>query len=127
MRALDCAVCGEVVQADDDAGLVDAMRRHLRDRHDGDGEDEIEGRVASDAYAPPAREPGERWIVELEFGRVIAAHGPLADDDRDADALAMKTAAHGRSPAFTEEAARLEERRDEFERLARPGGGGRDS
>ena len=73
------------------------------------------------------RETGERWIVELEFGRVIAAHGPLADDDRDADALAMKTAAHGRSPAFTEEAARLEERRDEFERLARPGGGGRDS
>lgn len=73
------------------------------------------------------RESGERWIVELEQDRVVAAHGPLADDDDDPEAIAMKTAAHGRSPAFSEEAARLERSRDEFERESRPGGGGRGS
>ena len=73
------------------------------------------------------RESGERYVVELEFGHVVAAHGPLPDEEVDPDGLAMKTAAHGRMPAFSEEAGRLEERRDEFERESRPGGGGRDS
>ena len=73
------------------------------------------------------RESGERYIVELEFGRVVSAHGPLPDEEVDPDALAMKTAAHGRSPAFSEEAAEMEARRDEFEPVSRPGGGGRDS
>jgi hypothetical protein len=73
------------------------------------------------------RESGEHYIVELELDRVVAAHGPIPEDELDPDAIAMKTAAHGRSPAFSEEAARLEECRDEFEPVARPGGGGRDS
>lgn len=62
------------------------------------------------------RETGERWLVELEDGRVLAASGPVSDDELSGDALAFKEAAHGRTPAFSEEAAELERRRDEFER-----------
>jgi hypothetical protein len=51
----------------------------------------------------------------------------LPEDYLDPEAIAMKTAAHGRSPAFSAEAGRLEERREEFEAVSRPGGGGRDS
>jgi hypothetical protein len=57
MRALDCSVCGEVVQADDDGALADAMRKHVREQHGAEGEEAVAGRVESDAYAPPTGEP----------------------------------------------------------------------
>jgi hypothetical protein len=62
------------------------------------------------------RETGEAWLVELEGDRVVAASGPLTADQLGEDALAYKQAAEGRAPAFTEEAARLDGRRDEFDR-----------
>jgi hypothetical protein len=58
---------------------------------------------------------------------VVSAHGPLEPDEASDESLAWRTASHGRSPAFSAEAARLDERRREFERVARPGGGGRGS
>jgi hypothetical protein len=57
VRALDCTVCGEVVQADDDPALIRAMRAHVRELHGGEGEDAVQSRVESDAYAPSAGEP----------------------------------------------------------------------
>ena len=62
------------------------------------------------------RETGEAYLVELEGDRVLAAEGPLSDDQLREDALAYKHAAHGRAPAFGEDAADLERRRDDFER-----------
>ena len=73
------------------------------------------------------RESGELYLVELQDERVVSAHGPLGEDEAGAESLAWRTASHGRSAAFSPEATRLEERRDEYERVARPGGGGRDS
>jgi hypothetical protein len=62
------------------------------------------------------RENDERFIVELDEGHVVAAHGPLAEDQVDAAHLAYAEAAHGRTPAYTGEAAELDRRQDEFER-----------
>ncbi len=61
------------------------------------------------------RETGEAYLVELEGDRVVSAEGPLSEDQLGDDALAYKHAAHGRSPAFSEDAADLDRRRDEFE------------
>jgi hypothetical protein len=57
VRALDCAVCGEIIQGEDDSALVETMREHVEKQHGGEGEDEIERRVEADAYAPPTGEP----------------------------------------------------------------------
>ena len=57
MRALDCSVCGEVVQAEDDEQLVRTMQKHVREEHDGQSADSVAARVEADAYAPPAGEP----------------------------------------------------------------------
>ena len=62
------------------------------------------------------RKTGEAWLVETEGGRVVSANGPVGEDEVGNDALAYKHAAQGRSPAFTETAAELDRRRDEFER-----------
>ncbi len=66
------------------------------------------------------RETGEAYLVEVEDGRVVAANGPLAEDEFRDDALAYKHAAQGRSPAFTPEAADVDRRRDEFDREPLP-------
>jgi hypothetical protein len=62
------------------------------------------------------RASGETFVVELEADRVLSAQGPV-DPGRlsDVDAIATEAAA-GRTPAFTERASDLEQRRDEFER-----------
>ena len=65
------------------------------------------------------RETGEHYFVELEGDRVVAVHGPLSPDELDFDDLALRRMSHGRTPAFTEEAARMQERRDEFETVPR--------
>jgi hypothetical protein len=59
MRALDCPVCGEVVQGQDDDDLVGALRRHVDSEHPGEAldEQELRARVESDAYAPPTGDP----------------------------------------------------------------------
>ncbi len=62
------------------------------------------------------RETGEAYLVEVEDGRVLAANGPLAEDELRDEALAYKHAAQARSPAFTPEAADLDRRREEFDR-----------
>ena len=68
------------------------------------------------------RESGEAYLVELEDGRVIAASGPVGEDELDGAAVAWKDASLGRSPGYTPEAAELERRREEFVRepLDRP-------
>lgn len=62
------------------------------------------------------RENDERFIVELEGDWVVAAHGPLAEHEVEDARLAFAHAAHGRTPAYTGEAADLDRRRDEFQR-----------
>ena len=62
------------------------------------------------------RETGEAYLVDVEDDRVVTAEGPLADDELSADSLAMRRAAQGRSPAFTQEATDLDGRKDEFDR-----------
>ncbi len=62
------------------------------------------------------RESGEAYLVEVEDGRVVSGDGPLGEDELTRESLAMRRASQGRSPAFTEEAADLERRRDEFDR-----------
>jgi predicted small metal-binding protein len=59
MRALDCPVCGEVIQAQDDEELVEAMRSHVSSEHpeQAAAPEEIRKRVESDAYAPPTGDP----------------------------------------------------------------------
>ena len=61
-------------------------------------------------------ETGEAYIVELEDDRVISANGPLTEDQLSDEARAYKQVAEARTPAYTEEAADLDRRRDEFER-----------
>jgi hypothetical protein len=58
----------------------------------------------------------EHFIVELEEARVVAAHGPLKEHEVEDARVAFAHAAHGRTPAYTGEAAELERRRDEFQR-----------
>lgn len=62
------------------------------------------------------REGGDAYLVEVSEERVVAAEGPLSDEELTEESLAMRRAAQGRSPAFTAEAAELERRRDEFDR-----------
>ena len=62
------------------------------------------------------RESGDAYLVELEEGKVVSGDGPLAEDELTRESLAMRRASQGRSPAFTEEAAELERRRNEFDR-----------
>ena len=62
------------------------------------------------------RATGDAYLAELEDGRVVAASGPLGEDELRDEALAYKHAAQGRSPAFTPEAADLDRRREEFDR-----------
>jgi hypothetical protein len=68
------------------------------------------------------RESGDAYLVELEDDRVLAANGPVAEDELEEAAIAWKDASLGRSPGYTAEAADLERRRDEFapEPLDRP-------
>ena len=65
---------------------------------------------------------GDAYLVELEDDRVLAATGPVGEDELGAAATAWKDASLGRSPAFSPEAADLERRRNEFTRepLERP-------
>ena len=65
---------------------------------------------------------GDAYLVELEDDRVLAATGPVGEDELGAAATAWKDASLGRSPAFSPEAADLERRRDQFTRepLERP-------
>ena len=62
------------------------------------------------------RETGETYLVEVEDGRVLAANGPLAEDELRGEALAYKHAAQARSPAFTPGATDIDRRREEFDR-----------
>ena len=73
------------------------------------------------------RETGERYLVEVEEGRVISAHGPLSDEQLSDANLAFAQIGHGRMPAFTEQASELERRRDEFESEAVDAPSGRPS
>jgi hypothetical protein len=66
------------------------------------------------------RETGELYIVEVEGDRVVAASGPVTEDQVREDALAYKHAAQGRTPAYDEETADIERRRDEFDREPLP-------
>ncbi|HVE68033.1 MAG TPA: hypothetical protein VNB64_05570 [Solirubrobacteraceae bacterium] len=52
MRVIECNLCGEVVQADDDAALREAVAAHLADQHAGAGmdEDQVRGLVERNAY-----------------------------------------------------------------------------
>ena len=58
MRAVRCW-CEELVVADDDASLVDALREHVAEKHPDEhrGDDELRERVEADAYDPPDRPP----------------------------------------------------------------------
>jgi hypothetical protein len=59
MRALDCPVCGEVVQGQDDEALLGALVGHIESEHPCEATDEAElrSRVEADAYAPPSGDP----------------------------------------------------------------------
>jgi predicted small metal-binding protein len=59
VRALDCSVCGAIIQAKDDEELVEAMQSHVAAEHPEQAvaADEIRKRVDSDAYAPPTGDP----------------------------------------------------------------------
>jgi hypothetical protein len=57
MRAVDCW-CGQLVQGDDDAELVERLREHVAEAHPGDhDETAVRKRVADDAYEPPTGDP----------------------------------------------------------------------
>jgi hypothetical protein len=61
------------------------------------------------------RQSGELYIVEVENDRVLAAYGPVTEDEVQEDALAYKQAAQGRTPAYDEKTADVERRRAEFD------------
>lgn len=52
MRVIECNLCGQVVQADDDEELVGAMSRHMSEQHVDAGvdEDRVRQLVERDAY-----------------------------------------------------------------------------
>jgi hypothetical protein len=66
------------------------------------------------------RESGELYIVEVEEGRIVAANGPVTEDQVRDDALAYKHAGQGRTPAYDQQTADLEDRREEFDREPLP-------
>ena len=54
--------------------------------------------------------------MEIEDDRVVAASGPVTEDQVQEDALAYKQAAQGRTPAYDEQTADVDRRRVEFDR-----------
>ncbi|HEY7196770.1 MAG TPA: hypothetical protein VH306_06270 [Gaiellaceae bacterium] len=66
------------------------------------------------------RANGKTYLVELEDGRVVAAQGPIDPADTDRVQRIWTEAAQGRMPAFSDLAADLERRRDEFEQGSPP-------
>jgi hypothetical protein len=62
------------------------------------------------------RGTGDAYLVELEGDRVVAANGPVTEDQLRDEALAYKHAAQGRTPAYDEQATALERQRDDFDR-----------
>ena len=52
MRVIECNLCGEVVQADDDAGLRAAVGAHVAERHADAGidDEQVRALVERDAY-----------------------------------------------------------------------------
>ncbi len=62
------------------------------------------------------RQSGDVYLVEVEDERVVSSHGPVSEDQVSEEALEYKQVGHGRTPAFTEQAAEMDGRRDEYER-----------
>jgi len=62
------------------------------------------------------RPGGEAYVVELEDGRVVAAHGPVDPARFNEAGRAWTSPSDGRAAAFTDLASDLESRRDDFER-----------
>jgi predicted small metal-binding protein len=58
MRAVDCW-CGQIVQAESDQELADALREHVTAEHGDEprSDDEVRARVAEEAYEPPTGDP----------------------------------------------------------------------
>jgi hypothetical protein len=52
MRVIECNLCGEVIQADDDEALAGAFQAHMAGEHADAGVDEeqVRGMVERDAY-----------------------------------------------------------------------------
>lgn len=52
MRVIECNLCGQVIQADDDAGLNGAMAKHMAEQHaDADmDEGQVRDMVEREAY-----------------------------------------------------------------------------
>jgi predicted small metal-binding protein len=52
MRVIECNLCGQVLQADNDDELVDVVAQHMSSEHaDAQiGEDQVRGMVERDAY-----------------------------------------------------------------------------
>lgn len=52
MRVIECNLCGEVVQADDDEGLRQEVAAHVAEQHAdaGIGEEQVRGMVEREAY-----------------------------------------------------------------------------
>jgi predicted small metal-binding protein len=52
MRVIECNLCGQVIQADDDDQLVEAFQAHVADEHADAGieEDQVRSMVERDAY-----------------------------------------------------------------------------
>jgi predicted small metal-binding protein len=52
MRVIECNLCGQVIQAEDDDELVEALQAHVADEHADAGIDEerVRGMVERDAY-----------------------------------------------------------------------------
>jgi len=52
MRVIECNLCGQVIQAEDDDDLVEALQAHVADEHADAGLDEerVRGMVERDAY-----------------------------------------------------------------------------
>jgi hypothetical protein len=62
------------------------------------------------------RSDGAAYLVELEDDRVLAADGPLVEDELSRESLALRRASQGRSAAFTAEAAELDAHRGDYDR-----------
>jgi predicted small metal-binding protein len=52
MRVIECNLCGQVIQAEDDEELVGAFQAHVADEHADAGidEEQVRGMVERDAY-----------------------------------------------------------------------------
>jgi hypothetical protein len=57
MRAVDCW-CGQLLQAEDDEGLVSELTAHVAEAHGGEHDGEaIRERVTRHGYEPPTGDP----------------------------------------------------------------------